>query len=318
MVRKTGNGEKWKMEFTGSKHDDIKFKHIGKRLKILLATEWKTLLISIVACLIYSVGVIGFTIPYKFADQGVMGIAVLLKYTLGFNPAYVTFLVNVCLLIWGWRILSKRFVIWTAINVAIMTIMLDLLQFITFPHIDDMFLVAVTGGVIKGIGVGLLFNEGISGGGLDIIITALKKKYGIEAGKLSIYFNMCILAISFGIIGLDKVMYGFISCYINGLTMDNLLSSFDKRRLVFIVVSDTEAVVEFINKTLGRGCTLLACEGGYKHRDSFTIMSLLSQRQAVALKKFLASNFPGSFMVVTEANEVVGRGFKPWKDVKNM
>ena len=97
--------------------------------------------------------------------------------------------------------------------------------------------------------------------------------------------------------------------------MDSVLASFDKRRLVFIVASNTDAVVEFINKRLGRGCTLLSSEGGYKRRDGFTIMCLLMPRQVVELKRFLAEHFPSSFMVVTEANEVVGKGFKRWRNI---
>lgn len=293
----------------------MKWRHLFKRAQLIMLGEWKTLLISIAALFIYAIGVVGFTIPYKFADQGVMGIAVLLKYTLGFNPAWVTLVINIGLLAWGAKVLSKRFVIWTSINVVMLSVMLNLMQYIQFPHIDDIFLVAVTGGVIKGIGIGLLFSEGISGGGIDIVLVALRQRYGIEMGRLSFYFNMCLLAVSFGIIGLDKVMYGFISCYISGMTMDSLLSSFDKRKLVFIIASDADAVVSFINKKLGRGCTMLASEGGYSRKGGYTLMALLSQKQAVELKRFLAEHFPGSFMVLTEANEVVGKGFKRWKNI---
>ena len=295
--------------------EEIKWKHLYRKAQLLFFSEWKTLLISMAAIVIYAVGVVGFTIPYKFADQGVMGIAVLLKYTLGLNPAYVLLILNIILLAWGARTLSKRFLIWTVINAFVLSAVLDILQTINFPIMDDIFLVAVAGGVIKGLGIGLLYREGISAGGLDIAITVLKKRYGMEVGRLSFYFNMVILAVSFSVIGLEKVMYGFISCYICGMTMDSVLASFDKRRLVFIVASNTDAVVEFINRKLGRGCTLLSSEGGYKRRDGFTIMCLLMPRQVVELKRFLAEHFPGSFMVVTEANEVVGKGFKRWRNI---
>ncbi|MEG1824782.1 MAG: YitT family protein, partial [Cloacibacillus sp.] len=131
----------------------MKWRHLFKRAQLVMLGEWKTLLISIAALFIYAIGVVGFTIPYKFADQGVMGIAVLLKYTLGFNPAWVTLVINIGLLAWGAKVLSKRFVIWTSINVVMLSVMLNLMQYIQFPHIDDIFLVAVTGGVIKGIGI---------------------------------------------------------------------------------------------------------------------------------------------------------------------
>ncbi|MDO5115633.1 MAG: YitT family protein [Synergistaceae bacterium] len=295
--------------------DELKLKHLWKKARLLWLTEWKTLLFSLIAIVVYAVGVVGFTIPYEFADQGLMGIAVLFKYTIGLNPAYVTLAINCVLLVWGARTLSKRFFIWSVINVFLLSLVLELLQRVQFPMMSDIFLVAVTGGVIKGLGSGLLFREGVSAGGLDVVLAVLRKRYGMEVGRLSFYFNMAILAVSFGIIGLEKVMYGFISCYICGMSMDGVLASFDKRRLVFVITSHTEAVVDFISKKLGRGCTLLASEGGYKRRDGFTIMCLLMPRQTMELKRFLAEKFPGSFMVVTEANEVVGRGFKRWRNI---
>ena len=130
--------------------EEIKWKHLYRKAQLLFFSEWKTLLISMAAIVIYAVGVVGFTIPYKFADQGVMGIAVLLKYTLGLNPAYVLLVLNIILLAWGARTLSKRFLIWTVINAFVLSAVLDILQTINFPIMDDIFLVAVAGGVIKG------------------------------------------------------------------------------------------------------------------------------------------------------------------------
>ena len=140
--------------------EEIKWKHLYRKAQLLFFSEWKTLLISMAAIVIYAVGVVGFTIPYKFADQGVMGIAVLLKYTLGLNPAYVLLVLNIILLAWGARTLSKRFLIWTVINAFVLSAVLDILQTINFPIMDDIFLVAVAGGVIKGLGIGLLYRAG--------------------------------------------------------------------------------------------------------------------------------------------------------------
>lgn len=292
-----------------------KWKHLYKKMQLLFFSEWKTFVISLLAIAIYSVGVVGFTIPYRFADQGVMGIAVLLKYVFGLNPALVMLVLNAVLLVWGARTLSKRFLIWTVVNAFMLSAILDIMQVVQFPVIEDTFLVAVVGSVIKGFGVGLLYREGVCAGGLDIAISVLKKRYGMEIGKLSFYFNMAILLVSLGIIGLNNMLYGAIACYVSSMAMDGVLASFEKRKLVFVIASDTGAVVEFINKKLNRGCTLLSSEGGYKHQEGFTIMCLLMTRQAVELKRFLAEHYPGSFMVLAEASEVVGKGFKRWRSI---
>ena len=108
------------------------------------------------------------------------------------------------MLVWGARTLNRRFLVWTVINAFLVSFVLDFMQTIPFPVIEDRFLVAVVGSAIKGFGVGLLYREGTCLGGLDIAISVIRKKYGLEVGKISIYFNMTLLIISIGIIGLTN------------------------------------------------------------------------------------------------------------------
>ena len=295
--------------------EERRLKRLLKKIWIMILSEWKTFAVSFLACAFYAVGVAAFTIPYKFTDLGVMGIAVLLKYAMGLNAAVVALVINMALILWGSRYLSKRFVFWSVLNSFLLSAMIDFFGGFPYPRIDDMFLVSVIGGVIKGLGTGLFYREGVTAGGIDVIVTVLKARRGVEAGRLSFYFNMAILAVSLSVVVLENVLYGLASCYVCGVTLDGVLASFDRRKLVFVVTQHTEAVNEYINKTLGRGCTLLSCEGGFTHKGGFTIMCLLTQRQAMELKRFLAKHYQGSFMAVSAADEVLGRGFKRWRSI---
>jgi len=292
-----------------------KLKHLAVKTEIFVLSEWSTFAISTIGSLMYTIGVIGFTLPYRFPDSGVMGIAILLKYTLGLAPSITSLVANVFLLAWGGRELSKRFVAWTIYNVLLISFLLEALKFIRFPMLNDMFLVAIAGGIIKGIGGGLIFRTGVSGGGTDIIIAVLRKRYGIEVGRYSFYINMLILGVSVGIVGMEKMLYGFVSSYVSGQGIDSVLSSFDKRRLVLIMARETKPVVKYISDELNRGSTVLYGEGGFSGEARPTIMCLLTPRQTMVLKRYLAKEHPKSFMVVSEASEVLGRGFKHWKNI---
>ena len=296
---------------------DIKhrLKHLTVKMELFVLSEWSTFVISTIGSLLYTIGVIGFTLPYRFPDAGVMGIAVILKYTIGLAPSLSSLVANVLLLAWGGRELSKRFVAWTIYNVLLISFLLEALNFVQFPVVNDMFLVAIAGGIIKGVGGGLIFRTGVSGGGMDIVIAVLRKRYGIEVGRYSFYINMVILGVSMGIVGLEKMLYGFVASYVSGQTMDSVLSSFDKRRLVLIMAKDTKPVVKYISDELHRGSTVLYGEGGFSGEDRPTIMCLLTPRQTMVLKRYLAKNQPRSFMVVSEASEVLGNGFKHWKQI---
>ena len=284
-------------------------------MELFVLSEWSTFVISTIGSLLYTIGVIGFTLPYRFPDAGVMGIAIILKYTIGLAPSISSLIANVILLAWGGRELSKRFVAWTIYNVLLISFLLEALNFVQFPVVNDMFLVAIAGGIIKGVGGGLIFRTGVSGGGMDIVIAVLRKRYGIEVGRYSFYINMVILGVSMGIVGLEKMLYGFVASYVSGQTMDSVLSSFDRRRLVLIMAKDTKPVVKYISDELHRGSTVLYGEGGFSGEDRPTIMCLLTPRQTMVLKRYLAKNQPRSFMVVSEASEVLGKGFKHWNHI---
>ena len=234
---------------------------------------------------------------------------------MGFSPALTNLIINAVLLLWGGRQLSKRFIAWTIYNTVLLSLTLQVLSNIDVPYVTDTFLVAVAGGLIKGVGLGMVFRTGGSSGGTDIVVAVLRKKLGVEIGKYTFYLNMLILSASVGIVGLEKVLFGFVACYIMGQAMDNVISSFDKRRLVFIVAKETNQIVDYISEELPRGSTVLYGEGGYTHERRDTVMCLLTARQAMELKRYLAINYPSAFMVITEASEVLGNGFKRWKSI---
>ncbi len=287
------------------------------KLLLTARTEINTFIICTLGVTIYTVGVVGFVLPYNFPDAGVMGISLLLKYTMGFSPAITNLVINVALLIWGVRYLSKRFVIWTIYNIILLTFLLEAMSGITFPHVSDMFLVSVAGGLIKGLGIGMVFRTGGSSGGLDVVVSVLRKRMGIEVGKYSFYINLVILGAATGVVGLEKVLFGLVACFISGQTMDNVLSSFDKRRLVFVItpMGNQGPILEYIALTLNKGATLFDSRGGFTHEERATMMCLLTPRQTMELKRYLAMNFPSTFLVVSEASEVLGNGFKRWKNI---
>jgi len=257
-------------------------------------------------------GIMSLTIPYRFPDSGVSGIAVLTNYAFGISPAWVIAGLNAVLVIWGLKELSTRFVAWTIYSVILLSIFLKVFEGIPSPDLDERLLVAILAGVVKGLGGGLVLRAGSSLGGTDIIVIALRKRYGVEVGRFTFYINLAILSVSIAVVGLEGAIYGLVSIFSNGLVMDNVLRSFDRRRQVFVISSIPDEISSFITGELRRGVTILYGEGGYTHASRRVIFCLLTPRQTMDLKRFLSSHDPEAFMVVSDASEVVGRGFKKW------
>jgi len=259
--------------------------------------------------------VVLFVLPNRFPDLGVSGIAVLSNYVFGISPAWVILISNALLMAWAWKELSPRFVLWTAWAVVLFSLLLKAFEFVPVPLIGDKFMAAMVSGVIRGLGAGIVFRVGGSTGGLDIPGMALRKRYGIEMGQFSIYINLGILVLSFFVIGLEAAIYGAVGLYVFGIVLDNTTRAFDRRKQALIITNIPDEVSAYINLTLRRGVTRLDGIGGYSKQSRPVLITLLEPRQAISLKRFLAENDPNAFMSMTDAAEVVGKGFKSWKSL---
>jgi uncharacterized membrane-anchored protein YitT (DUF2179 family) len=107
-------------------------------------------------------------------------------------------------------------------------------------------------------------------------------------------------------------MLGLVGVFASSAMTDATMSSFDKRRLVLVITKDPAPALEFVTARLSRGATVIDSRGGYSGESRPTVMCLLTRRQSVELKHFLGEHQPSAFMVVSDASEVVGKGFKSW------
>ena len=284
---------------------------ITPKTKHALSAELSALVLNTLGTFIYIAGVVLFTLPYRFPDSGAMGVAVVCKYAFGFAPSLVNLLINAALMAVGGKMLSKRFAAWSVYNVALDSFFLWLLpQFISFPRVDDMLLVAIVGGCVKGIGDGLVFRAGASGGGTDIIAAVLKNRLGVEVGRYCFYLNLLVLVASMGVVGAENTLYGIIACFASGQATDAVLAGFDRRSMVMVVAKEAAGTADYLNKELGCRAAVTSDERG----SGKTVTSFLTARQLASLKKYLAANEPDAFLAAADASEVTGRGFRSWKN----
>ena len=281
----------------------------------MMKRERSTFISSTPGTLLMWFGIMALPIPYRFPDTGVTGLAILSNYVWGLSPAWIIAILNIILFVWGWRQLSPRFILWTIYVVALTTLGLKFFGIFEYPLIEETLLAAILGGVIKGLGIGLVLRDGSSTGGTDIVAAALRKRYGVDIGMYNFYINIFILLGSFFVVGLEGVLFGGVMLYTEGIVIDSVLRSFDRRKQLFIVTCKVEKTKKFIIDELGKGATLLWGEGAYSGKDKPVLMSVLTRRQMVELKRFLAENDPSAFVIITDAAEVVGEGFRSWKDI---
>ncbi len=243
----------------------------------VIQKEWKAFAVVIVASTVQAFAVRYFTMHYHFPDLGVSGIAVLTNYMFGISPNWVILAGNILLVLWGRKDLTLRFVLLTLTAISTFSTFLSIFEAYPLPLPDDKFMATVITGLLKGISGGMMFNVGGSGGGTDIVAMVMRRRYGMEVGRFSIFVNLFILGLSIGVVGLEAVVYGAVGLYVTGITLDSVTRSFDKRKQAFIITNIPDEVSHFINSK-GKGVTRLEGRGGYTGQARPVLVSLLEPR----------------------------------------
>ena len=251
--------------------------------------------------------------PYRFASAGVTGIALIPSYLWGIPPVWILTIGNALLLIWGWKALSPRFALWTLYNTALTSLALPLFEAVPFPLMSNPILAALFGGVVGGLGMGILFREGGSSGGMDVVAAVAKKRWGVDVGAASFYVNVAVLVLSFAAVDLERVLLGGLNLYVEAVTIDWVIKSFDRRTQMTIVSEKSDEIAGFIMKTLDRTATLISARGAYRKTPMDMVMVILTRRQSVELKRFVRAVDPRAFVIMGDVSEVVGEGFKKWE-----
>ncbi|MBQ8091857.1 MAG: YitT family protein [Pyramidobacter sp.] len=279
----------------------------------LLRREFLPFCSITVGTLLVCVGVAALIEPYRFASSGVTGLALIPSYLWGVPPVWIITAANALLLIWGWKALSPRFALWTLYNTVLTSLALPLREAIRYPIMSSPILAALFGGVVGGLGMGIMFCEGGSSGGMDVVAAVARKRWGLDVGSASFFANVAVLVLSLAAVDLEHVLLGALNLYVESVVIDWVIKSFDRRTQLTIISSEPDMIVEFIMKTLDRTATLISAKGAYRREPMDMIMVILTRRQAVELKRFVRAVDRRAFVIMGDVAEVVGEGFKKWE-----
>ena len=250
--------------------------------------------------------------PYGIVPGGVTGISLLINALFPVLPIGMLVLaINIPLFIVSWRLLGSQFLFYSAFGTLVSAVLIDVFP-LFLPIIEtEPFLAGVFGGLLTGVGLGIVFMKGATTGGGDIIARLLKFPFpSMNIGRLILVFDGCV-AIMAGVVfgSVNNMLYAIITLYISSQAIDGILYGLNIERMAFIISEDIPKIVESISLRLGRGATLLHGEGSYTCKERKIILCAVKRQQIAALKSLIKEVDPNAFMIVTEANEVLGEGF---------
>jgi uncharacterized membrane-anchored protein YitT (DUF2179 family) len=271
---------------------------------------------SIMICLgsvISSIGVNLFIIPSKLLNGGLSGVSLIIHYLFNIPLGLLLLLLNIPLFILSILKIDKKFTLFTGIGTLSLSLGLMITEPLTLllsPVSDvNRLLYCIYGGVLSGIGIGIVFSNQGSTGGIDIISVLAKRKYNMDIGKASFAINLIIVAIGSIFFGITVGLYTLIVMYISSAVMDRFLKGFSIQKMLIIVTKKEKDISPVIMNKLQRGITILYGEGAYTKEKINIIYCVVSPRQLPRIKQLVREIDENAFLSITDTSEVQGKGF---------
>ena len=270
---------------------------------------WRSLGIFF-GCLISSSSINLFLLPNHLLSGGLAGISIIVYFLTGLPVGVQTLVYNIPLFLAAYKTLGRKYTEGVVFSTVLFSVGLDATHFLNgFALVPDPMLAAIFGGVFNGLGYGLLFRLDGSSGGLDIVAAILRKYYSFNMGGVIFTFNCVIMAVSACMFGIMPAMYTLISMFICATVTDKVVAGFVHRKVLFLISDRAEPIAEAIIHEIGRGVTYIEGEGAFTHHAKRVLFVVVNLTQIARIKRITDQFDPQAFMIVLDANEVMGRGF---------
>ena len=284
--------------------------------KIFKTTRSYTIIVF--GLLLYALSWTAFLIPHKITGGGVSGIGALIYYATGFPMGYTYFLVNIGLIFIAIKMLGANFGVKTVFGVIVGSVLLSVLQAtIKQPVVDDKFMSTIIGGAIAGVGLGIVFTQGGSTGGTDIIAMIINKYRNISPGRVILRCDVFIIGSSFLVLldldpakRIETIVYGYVAMAITAYSLDAVLSGSKQSVQVFVFSKQYQVIADRITAELNRGVTVIDGQGWFTNENQKVLITLVRKHEANDVYRVIKEVDPEAFISVASVMGVYGRGFE--------
>ena len=247
----------------------------------------------------------------QVAMAGVTGLAQVIN---ALAPALavgvVTIVLNVPLFLAGWKLMGLHLLASSLFSMLVSSLAIDGIALLwRFPPMDPM-LAAVCGGALMGLGYGLVFSQGATTGGTDIVARILKLRFPwLPMGELILVPDAVVLALAAAVFGqIEAALYGGIALFASAKVLDAVLYGLDLSKVAYIVSDRWQQIADAL-LARERGVTVLRGWGAYTRQEKHVLMIAFKQREIVQIKRLVYETDPKAFLIVCDARDVLGEGF---------
>lgn len=252
-----------------------------------------------------------FTVPNKIAAGGVSGIATILFHLFGFKVGIVILLINIPLFVTAIYVLGGSIGFKTLWGIIVMSLAVDLLTPFLNPVTNEVILASIYGGVLGGIGIGIVFRGGGTTGGTDLIATLISYFFPqLSIGQGLFLIDGLVIALAGIVFNVELALYATITIFISAKIIDIIQEGFNISKSVFIISDKSIIIKDQIIQKMHRGVTAIKGYGGYSGKNKDILLVTINRAEITKLKNLIQNIDQDAFVIMNEANEVLGEGFK--------
>ncbi|MCR4617624.1 MAG: YitT family protein [Lachnospiraceae bacterium] len=270
---------------------------------------------DIIGSVLYAMGLYTFAKMANFSPGGISGIALIMNYLWNLPVGVMTLIMNIPLVIVSYKVVGPKFLVKTAKTMIITTIFLDVIFPLLPMYTGSRPMAALYSGLCMGAGMAFFYMRGSSSGGMDFLSMIIKVRHPhVSLGIVTAVTDFLVILIGWPVFkNADAVLYGLICSFSASIVIDRVLYGIGAGKLVIVITTNKEALIEKISELTDRGSTVIRAMGSYTKEDRDVILCACSKSQTYMITNAAHEVDPGAFVMVTETSEVFGEGFKEYK-----
>jgi len=266
----------------------------------------------VIGSTIVSVSINTLIIPNEIADGGVTGIAIILHYLFNWPVSWAVLMLNLPLFLLGLRMVGRDFLVFSIVGVGVLSATLSLTT--NLPVLThDTLLAAISGGVLTGIGMGIIFRSRGSLGGTDILAVLFARTTSFSVGQILLGIDAVIFLVAAILFRPEMAMYAMIYMFIATRVVDLVQEGLSVSKSVLVVTTQPQRIAEQIMAKLERGVTLFQAIGAFSGDAKQVVYCVINRSELSQIKEIVRDQDPQAFVAISEVPEVVGEGFSSWK-----
>ena len=274
----------------------------------------KNIIIIILGNLSLALGISMFILPHGIVNGGISGLSLVIEGFFGYSPEIMITILAWFLFFVGFIILGKKFALKTLLSTLLYPLFVNVFSNIAYfqtltNQVQDPLLATLVGSVLVGFGLGVVYREGGSTGGVDVVSLILKKYFRIKLSISTLIIDSSIIVLALASLSLEKALYGLLCVILTSYIIEKITISGSNSYMAHIVSDKIEQINNYLINDLQRGTTLVKVEGGLTRKEKLMIEVVFNEKEYYDIKSNIYLIDEKSFISVYKSINAYGKGF---------